>query len=389
MLRKDAFSRLRVAITVAKQAWMILGLALLLLVALELGYRALNYVIQRIPGQTAAAPEDRPDHPYAGKDWFRQFSDASEMGRREYRYDPYRSWWLTAKTSKFVNISAAGTRLTLPQASSMKPAHRIFMLGGSTMWGITARDAYTIPSLTAARLKDRGMDNVEVVNFGHAGFNSTQEAITLMLELARGNVPTIAVFLNGYNDIFLGLLHGEPGHAWDEVRTQQLLDLGRGGLRALLTASSDRLQTVKALNRLIAPAKDVVRSESHGSETCVSIASYYGKIARATKAMGAEYGFATLYLQQPHHASSRKVLTGWERQFHRNPQVRHCAEAIDRAMSEDIGRSYLPLYSMFDEYKETVFVDDIAHLTEDANGAVADAIVKLVIPLLERKLTDN
>ena len=286
---------LRGAIAFARHGWMMLGVALALIVTLEFGYRALNSAVVRLAGHPTSAIESRPDHPYAKEEWFELFQSPQEMGKREYRYDPYRGWWLTAKKSNYVNVSPKGTRLTLPAPSNPDSARRVFMLGGSTMWGITARDAYTIPSLTAARLKAREVSDVEIVNFAHAGFNSTQEAISVLIEIAKGNVPSVVVFLHGYNDIYLGLSHEEPGHAWDEVRTQQLLDLGRGNARAMLTAATGNLQLVQALRRAVLPEKSAGGEADRPASTCESIAEYYRNMTRSVKALGVEYGFTPVF----------------------------------------------------------------------------------------------
>jgi hypothetical protein len=65
--------------------------------------------------------------------------------------------------------------------------------------------------------------------------------------------------------------------------------------------------------------------------------------------------------------------------------VKQCMLAIDSVMEASRGRSYFRAYDLFDEDTGSVFLDDHAHVTEEAAGKVADRIVEVLIPRLQTK----
>src|SRR4030095_8272929 len=50
-----------------------------------------------------------------------------------------------------------------------------------------------------------------VVNFGESAYVSTQSVIALMLQLQTGNVPDLAIFYEGTNDIYAAYQSGRAG----------------------------------------------------------------------------------------------------------------------------------------------------------------------------------
>jgi hypothetical protein len=88
---------------------------------------------------------------------------------------------------------------------------RVFMFGGSTMFGAGASDDYTIPSALVRDLAQRGIGGVEITNFGQGGYVSTQEMIQLLAQLRRGNRPDLVIFYDGCNDTFSAFQNGEAG----------------------------------------------------------------------------------------------------------------------------------------------------------------------------------
>jgi hypothetical protein len=263
------------------------------------------------------------------------------------------------------------------------------MLGGSAVWGLAARDSFTIPSQVARRLRDRGFDNVQVTNYGQPGYNSTQEATKLMVELAKGLRPDVVVVMDGYNDMSLAFLYGRPGHAFSEDITQYKLDLASRGFWAELFGLGRHSTLIRSMAG--------IRTLSFGPESlppsigdvCPSMAQYYGRVVRSMEAMSREYGFDIVFFQQAGDAISHKHRTVWERTFEPTPaqllQWRHCSAEIDTVMGARLGQTYFPLYGIFDQDTGTVFTDRSSHTTERANGVVADHMVEVLTPLLRTR----
>jgi hypothetical protein len=369
-----------------RDGWLMLGLTLVLFLALEFGYRGMQ-VLKGGGADSTSSAADSTLHPYAGAAWWGPFQGRDGLLVRKNRYDPYRGFWPIPATSRYVNVDSAGRRVT-PQPSAAGQSHRqLFMLGGSTMWGFSARDSFTIPALTAVALRERGITDVEVVNLAQQAFNSTQEATTLIVELARGHVPAAAVFLDGYNDIATGVKYGTPGHTYGEEDTQQRIELGARGFWAELFGLGRHAELIQRMQRVvgITPLPTPVRG---GPErVCGPVAGYFRNVAVSVEALGQQWDFPTLYLQQPIHATTHKRLTPWEKTLYQGRSLAPCAASIDSAMADRTGRSYFSLAGLFDADTVSVYVDEHAHITEDANREVAERIADLVAPLLQRTAT--
>lgn len=364
-----------------REGWLMIGITLLLFLVLEFGYRGVKGARQAVRGGEAAA-RDSSLHPYAKTDWWGPFTGSDGLAARKNRYDPYRGFWTQPTASKYVNVDSLGRRIT-PQPAPTGPRPRqLFMMGGSTMWGFSARDSFSIPAYTAQALRDRGVTDVEVVNLAQQAFNSTQEATTLLVELAHGRVPAAVVFLDGYNDIATAWKYGTPGHTYGEEATQQQIQLGTRGFWGELVGLGRHAAVVQRMQQAMGLLDKEPNVTGGPAQICGPLAGYYRNIALLTEALGARWGFPTVYFLQPTHATTHKVLTPWEKSLPTNKFLVPCTASIDSAMTDRLNESYFPLYGLFDADTGTVFVDFAAHVTEDANRRIAERIVDVVAPLL-------
>lgn len=140
------------------------------------------------------------------------------------RWEPYVYWRRLLFRGKHINIDERGLRRTWRLPGSGGPRLKIFFFGASTAWGTGVRDDHTIPSELARYLAASGVP-AEVTNFGETGYVSTQEAIALLRELQRGEVPDLAVFYLGINDTWSALQNGEAGKPQNESHRERELNL--------------------------------------------------------------------------------------------------------------------------------------------------------------------
>lgn len=351
---------------------------------LEAGYRLAYGVIHPIR-DAATSGLNRPDYPYRDATWFRPWLDRREaVLRTATRYDPYRGWRLAPAAEPGLHIDAEGRRVTPQPAASSAHPRLVFMLGASIMWGYTARDSATIPALLARELARRGVTDIEVVNLGNSGYNVTQEAITLMLELRRGEVPAVAVALDGPNDAGAVLLGGGVGDVHDQALVAQRFER-----RGLLT---DLIQHSELLKRLL-----VLTSGPRpglGEKACPQVAQYYARMVGQVEALSQAAGFTTYFFSQPILGRSRKVRTTWERwldstnvDFQR--MIVACSLSTDSLLRPAMGRTFFPLYDLFDADTGSVFLDRWGHLTEAGNAAIArriaDQITGQLLPITPRR----
>ena len=116
------------------------------------------------------------------------------------RWEPFTYWRYRPHLGQYVNLDANGLRRTwnMPTDQPVK----VSMFGGSTMWGVGARDEFTIASMLSKMLAQVFPSRVQIANYGTTGYVSTQEMIFLLRELQQGQRPDIVIFYDGYNDTF-------------------------------------------------------------------------------------------------------------------------------------------------------------------------------------------
>lgn len=176
------------------------------LVSFAVGVFVLNLlggVLLHAVGLGDPAPDDpRADRPaYHGQGWVGTYFDELRDSRHT-RYDGFSGWRrqdFAGETITVVNGIRRSYQPELPRG--VEPLHVVF-LGGSTMWGTGNRDLHTIPS-AFARLCERADIPVRVTNLGEKGYVSWQEVLLLAERCALGDVPDLAVFYDGVNDVFV------------------------------------------------------------------------------------------------------------------------------------------------------------------------------------------
>ncbi len=361
-----------------RTAWSVCGLTLALWVALEGVYRVQGALRRAVASATRA----QVPHPYADQPWFPAY-------QAEYRFamqwEPYLYWRHAPQRGRYINVDSVGHRRTVQSVPL------------SGMWGLGARDEMTIPSLVAARLAERGVRDVAVTNFGETGYVFTQELFQLELELRRGGRPAVVVFYDGFNDIAAAVIDGRAGVPANEPNRVAEFGLGRAlgsdsDLRALgtltvLAASRSRL--LRRLRQLTSRASGAA-SGSAPDSTARDVVRTYAATAQLVEGLARRYGFRTLYFWQPALHTSLKPLAPYERvlrdsieadPFQRRLRAVDVAAAaeIDAVMADMAPERFVNLTHMFDEDTATVFIDDLGHATEQANGEVA---ARMLGPLL-------
>jgi lysophospholipase L1-like esterase len=367
----------------ARDGWLILGVTVLVFLVLNLlGGAAIRLYDRLVHGRGAhGAPAFRPD---ASQPWFAEWEAHHGAVDLKARFDVYRAWTMAPVALAGITIDSSGQRLTVQPAPTGSAPRQVFMLGGSVMWGYTTPDRETIPSLLAARIRDRGVTDVKVVNQAQISYNLTQEVITLLLELRRGNVPKAVLFLDGVNDVAALTEYGEPGHSIKEAELAQRLELGESPgehLMADVAQSSFFLQALRA--RL---GRQSTRPLPPAGESCGQLALQYRNLAQVVGRLGRAYGFTPLFFWQPALASTGKPHSRWERSLAQGDPYRllyrPCTAAVDSIMATDPGLNYFPLDSIFDRDSTSIFLDEWGHITATGNQRIADRMADLLLPRL-------
>lgn len=320
------------------------------------------------------------------------------MNPRQLDWQPFTYWKSKPRAGRFINIDNAGLRATWnpPAADSAAPRPRVFFFGGSAMWGHGNRDEHTIPSLVSKRLADTGAP-IEAVNFAQLAYVSTQDVFTLLRQLEHGNVPAVAVFMNGFNDVSSSYLNRRPGETILESNYREEARLREPALllvgRALRNTAIGRLlgggleparQSLLARPKL--PPEQVV------AET---LAIYLGNVRIAESARKG-FGFACLHAWQPNLFARQSPTEFERRQLVEHEKLRPvylAADARARALVESSRRSdvanaprMIDLNDLFNAPAwsgRDAFIDR-CHLTEAGAAAVAESLSAEIHALLPR-----
>ncbi len=370
-----------------RDLWVAAGIALILFLLLEGAYIAQRSVRARLQGSDDERAAQVDGHPYRGQAWYRQL--LRERATQVNRWDAWRTYWSYPVTGTYLNVDTLGRRRTIQPAPADTAPFRVAMLGGSAMWGYTARDSATIPSLVAKKLAASGVSGVELINLAQPGYVLGQELVTLRLEVEHGNAPAMAVFFDGINDVRTSLLYLEPGRVFFEPRFKQLYEVeSKRGFVGSLVASSLRSAVLQRLLMRLGLSREWVEPPAPPT-LCGRLGSYYRQTSDEAAGFAQRHGMQVLFVQQPMHGTTNKPLTPFEQGFmqlaERNKLIRSCGNSIDSAMTTTAAPPYISMAKIFDDHKETVFLDDFGHVTEEGNAIIADRIAAAIADAVTAK----
>jgi lysophospholipase L1-like esterase len=193
----------------------VLGLVALL-VLLDVAAGAL---IDALVPERPTTPFSLLTHPDAaagrGEPWIRPLGTELSWVWSHRRYDPFLAWTSPDYAGRYVHVRDGVRRSAEPAAGRAggRPLDVVFF-GGSAMFGLFQRDGHTIPS-DLARLAAADGIRLRVVNRGMLGYTNWQEVLLLQQLLTKGQVPDLAVFYDGFNELLaqfqLGT-HTDPTH---------------------------------------------------------------------------------------------------------------------------------------------------------------------------------
>ncbi len=381
--------------------WRLLGVSLLFVVmvdiALKIVFVAADPDLVNIPDFDAESIA----RAYGQVDWIAEFT--REEGAVGVRAAPYVYWMAAQQTGRYINVNRDGLRYVRhrPPPGCTSPV-RIFVFGGSTVFGYPARDDFTLPSALQHELEAKGKC-AEVSNFGQDGYVSTQEMLLFQVALRHGNRPDIAIFYDGWNDAEsalenadvgltdVGLTYGEadrarelnltnPFHLRDRVRLYKIAAVS-------LVSHSGLGIAARHILKLIAPRTyqnikgQLVRVPGQERPNSAALARnvvdvYLNNVA-FTKAIALRFGVRCLFYWQP-CLHTKHVLSKYE-SFQKSllpPQEIGFIEQVYRdaaAMTSREGVVYLA--EVFGNSVDLYYVDCI-HITEAGNRVIAQAIVR-------------
>ena len=100
--------------------------------------------------------------------------------------------------SDYFNVGKNGGRSNGPNSVVSTDGYQVHCYGGSTTVGQNVADNQTISAFLESQLRKKL--NVNVFNFGAGNHTSLHSSLRLLDHVLSGNIPDLAIFLNGFND---------------------------------------------------------------------------------------------------------------------------------------------------------------------------------------------
>ena len=361
-----------------RMAWMLTGLLLTLLV----GFGAVYALNALLIGATGIEDRLRGSLDYRdlqflddGDSTLSASAYWQEDAQTRVRWSPYSDWLLDAFDGEYITVDANGLRHTPNYADGAASAADVYFFGGSTMWGEGARDAYTIPGHVARLLHEAGTPQ-NVVNYGQTGYVSTQDMLLFQMQLLRGNVPDVAVFYQGFNDILAAYAQGASGLTLQEAMRARDSEAGR-----LLRAGQALFSLPPA------PDYDYTLAAA-GAATPEGIVARWWANVEMMRVLADAYGVEVLFVWQPaiiHKSTLTESEQGiYARMERERPGLGTLYAAVDALVRQRIAgdtNSVLYLARLFAGDERAIF-HDLVHITEYGNQSVAEAI----LPELQARL---
>jgi lysophospholipase L1-like esterase len=371
------FAALRSAFALIGQAWLILGVTLLLLLLLDQVLRAVLPDPQRVasfepgtiaPGRSRAAA-------VAGDSWIDAYWNEHQDARHT-RWESYVYWRRRPFDGELITVDAHGFRVTRPVVAAA--ARTIWLFGGSTAWGTGNRNEGTLAAQLQRVYHERAPElGVRVLNFAESGYVSRQSLGALQSALAcPEQAADLAIFLDGANDVFAALQEGRAGLPQNEENRRREFNSSRQ-LGAQLRAWALRLEGIA---RLVAPPPAAVDAATIDA-LAVAAANAYLTQAIQADALSRRHGVELVHAWQPtvfdrsHPRGDEAAIVGASMASHVRLQ-RQARAHLQQRLAADPALPAIDLGDVFEAFAEPLFFDFV-HLSERGQRLLAERLYQL------------
>ena len=316
-----------------------------------------------------------------------------EMYEVRLEYDQFLGWRSREFNGDCINIDNNGFRKTVRFTNdSVVHTDTILVFGGSSVWGVYVRDEYTIPSLLATLLHNRGRNPV-VINCGERGYTFTQNVIQLVLLLRSGYRPSKVVFIDGCNDVYGAHRAGKAGlNGFVPEMDRFLQSIGHSYPRRVFDATTEWITTKSIIGRNLQRVADFVlnrKQADHGTaqysnaqllELSSAIIENYIASHTLLADLAARYKFDYYCFLQA-MIYTKATLTEEERTGDpklNDPQFKFLFQTFYDTLEHRSLSNVYSLGNVLDGEHETCFLD-FCHVTERANRLIARKVFEVVL----------
>jgi hypothetical protein len=359
---------------------------LLCFVAIELAAAGTLSVRRALFGEDLFIDPRSGSSYYASQSWAPQFWREFTPSLKQ-TYRPYVVWRRAPFAGKTINIDENGVRLT-PGAHCGAMSFKVFVLGGSTVWGTGSPDWGTLPAYLQSELQGTSDRPVCVVNYGESAYVSTQSLLQLLVELQSGNIPNLVISYEGPNDAFSAYQSGKAGV---HENLQQLTGTFEG-MKAPSTGSVNQLLkttnlfgiTEWLLLKVTHPPDDhskLLTYQTMGIDReilATSVAKTYLVNYEIVDGLSRKYGFDFRFFWPPYIGLGQKPLLTEERALAAkvDPALDRLYRSVHSAVAAATAAhpKLVDLTGVFDNYSALLWIDDM-HVTPVGNHVLANKII--------------
>lgn len=335
---------------------------------------------------------------FKNADWAQEYFQ--EFKAAGYTYESYLGWKGKAFKGKFINVSSEGVRKTWnPAGLDKSKAKLVYCFGGSALWGVGARDDYTVPSFISKFLNKDG-EQYYVINYGQQGYNSSQEVIYLMLLIKDKQIPDYVLFFDGINDLHCAYTNNKTGDAADFTEKREKLkyegeiksnrDYLKKFIRGYIDARINAYAFTRKMRQKYRKWKEtddegklkIMTIEDRDEGQLLSLANdavdNYFNLTEIVRGLSDLYGFKVAFFWQPmtgaHISSSEEEAEFTSKMGEKKFEFNQLAYKIVEGKKNQ--KDFFDLQKIFEskDKNTTVFID-FCHLSELGNSLVAQRMV--------------
>jgi lysophospholipase L1-like esterase len=328
---------------------------------------------------------------YDNEKWGREFWAEQSVFWAQARsnYLPFMVWGVRKWHGKFINTddTAMGTWRRTVQAASdgcgNMAVRKVWVFGGSTVYGIGTPDWATIPSYLSRELNTDPSACVEVTNLGAEGYVTNQEVILLSQQLKAGRKPDVAIFYDGINEALVGgFSPGIPTAHWNFEMIKTRLENGADSKLVLLN-NSHLFQLIKLLLENYGQKGFPSFSDAELTTRAQATLQNYETNLRFVHLLESAYGFKTYFFWQPTLAYGAKPLAPFEQEL-KEARSKELGGRVHRGLKavyqeaetrSAASQSFVFLAHVFDKVQELIYVDEF-HLDPRGNQIIAQSIAQ-------------
>jgi lysophospholipase L1-like esterase len=303
-------------------------------------------------------------------------------------YSPYVIWRSSAFDGTLLNIDPSGFRHT-PAADCVSDAYKVYVFGGSAIWGWGATDWSTIPALLQSSLQSKLGTPVCVMNYGENAYVSTQGLIHLILLLESGDVPDMVIFYEGVNDILAASQSGMPIVHQNLSEISNLFEDHQAPIiRFLQNSNSYQLLQIILSQIQISMNSEAPKFQYDPALLSDQVAEAYLNNYEIVNSLADTYHFDFYFFWQPYilignkplSSEEQKMITGLDWVLKLDPPLVELFQRTYKKIESETP-NYEHLYylgNVFDLVEETAWIDTWGHINPKGNQVVTDELIRVI-----------